>query len=172
MVFHRRRMQPPITSVKHIVQFANTVISNGARQVIAVVTAVAPPAQGATSDVPIGASVKALFLEYWIANTGAIDTDDQFIFTLEKAPSNSPGMTFTNMLNQMAYLNKNNVIYTSQGVISPQIDGATAIPVIRQWIKIPKGKQRMSIGDRWIVNCATVGTTLNMCGQTIFKEYT
>ncbi len=167
---HRSNLSP-INTNKHYVPQTNLVIASGARHSLAVATSVVAPAAATVDQVREGSIIKAVYLEYWIANTGASDTDDQFIFVFEKAPSNTPGATFTNMTNLQSYPNKKNVLFTSQGVISPQVDGATSIPVVRQWFKIPKGKQRMGFTDRLLVGVATIGTTLNLCGIAIYKEY-
>ncbi len=168
----RRRMQAPINTRKHFVPFTNTVVANGVRQALTVVQSVVAPAVANVFEVKEGSVLKAIHVEYWIINTGATNTDTQFIFTVEKVPVGAPGVTFTNMSNLMSYENKRNIFYTSQGVLGPQIDGSPSIPVIKDWLLIPKGKQRFGLGDRIQVSLAAIGTTINFCGISIYKEYT
>ncbi len=170
--FRRTGMRSPINSRKHFVQFANTVVAAGARQPLTIVTSVVAPAVATTQSVVEGSVIKAIHLEYWIIGSGATNTDTQFIFTVEKVPVGATGITFTQMANLMSYENKRNIFYTSQGVLGPMIDGSPSIPLIKDWLLIPKGKQRFGLGDKVQVSLAAIGTTINLCGVAIYKEYT
>ncbi len=134
--------------------------------------AVVAPATTLASDVKEGSIVKAIHLEYWIGNFSATTVSAQFVAVMEKVPANQAGVTFAQITNLGAYLNKKNILWTSQGVLSPSIDGGITIPVIRDWLKVPKGKQRMGQGDRLIFSIAAIGGILRECGLTTYKEYT
>ncbi len=79
-------------------------------------------------------------------------------------------MTLAQSQNLGAYPNKKNILYTTQGILADANDGGPTIPLIRGWIKIPKGKQRMGLDDRIVVNITAVGA-LRLCGISTFKEY-
>ncbi len=164
-------MLAPINSNKHYVQRTNINVANGARIAVLLAAAVTAPATASTDQVRQGSVVKAMFVEFWILNDGTSGNDTQFNLVLEKAPSNAPGVVFADMANMQAYLNKKNVLFMSQGVISPQLDGATSIPIVRQWFKIPKGKQRMGLGDRVILSISSIGAAMKICGFSTYKEY-
>ncbi len=78
-------------------------------------------------------------------------------------------MTYAQSLNLGAYPNKKNILYTTQGVIGGR--DTQAIPVMRQWLLIPKGKQRMGLADKVEVTIASTGTAMQRCGIFTFKEY-
>ncbi len=113
--------------------------------------------------------MKAIFLEYWLKGTGASDADTQFNFVFFKNPGGSNDMSVADSLNLMAYDNKKNIFFSSQGVIGG-VGGGQSIPVVRQWFKIPKGKQRMGLNDELTVFVGSTGEALQLCGQAIYKE--
>ncbi len=157
-------MRPPITSVKHIVQTSPTIINLGA--ILNITLAFANDLTGATS-VKIGSVVKAIFVEMWIGGDGAQTSSTTL--SLEKNPSGRTAMSNPDSANLHNYDNKNNIFYTSQGIIGDS--NSNPQPLIRQWIKIPKGKQRMSKGDALILNITGLTGDVNVCGMTIYKEY-
>ncbi len=165
-----RRMLAPINSVKHYVQRATANIVSGTRVGVVLSDAVVAPATSTTADVREGAIIKAMYLEFWVKGTGASDAFTQFIGVLEKAPGDQVGVTFTDMTNMSSYDNKKNVLYMTQGVIGG-IGGGQSVPIVRQWFKIPKGKQRQGKGDAIIFSIASIGTTAQHCGFTTYKEY-
>ncbi len=164
-------MVAPINSVKHYVPRANVSLASGAGQANVVVNSVVAPAQTTAADVKEGAVVKAVHLEYWLWGGGTTGVDTQFVIVVEKAPSARASIGAAEMLNIGAYANKKNIFYQSQGVIGAGVDGSQAIPVIRDWLLIPKGKQRFGFGDRLVVSFTTVGSSIQICGQATFKEY-
>ncbi len=165
-----RRMIPPINTVKHYVQRSNVTIADGTTSVTSIVDAVIPPATGATHEVREGSVVKAIYLEVWYMGAGATGVDTQFILVFSKAPSGLAAFSFSDTLNLQAADNKKNIFFTSQGVIGGS--DTQAIPVHRGWIKIPKGKQRMGLGDRLLLNTSTIGAAMQLCAIFIYKEYT
>ncbi len=169
MVFHRR-MQAPINTVKHYVGQPKFDIAVGTSTTLEIADVVAAPVNTTREKVSEGSLIKAIHFEYWlIANTSA-GSNTQFVMTIEKAPSGVSDPTFADMLNLGGYKNKKNILYTTQGVTVSDIS-AQAIPVIRDWLKIPKGKQRFGQGDRMLVTFATVEQILTVCGISTFKEY-
>ncbi len=164
-------MVAPINSVKHYVARPNASVASGSAIANVIVDGALAPATTNTFDVKQGAVVKAVHLEYWLWGGGATGEDTQFVFVVEKAPSGRASIGAAEMLNMQAYENKKNIFYQSQGVIGAGVDGSQAIPVIRDWLLVPKGKQRFGLGDRLVVSMTTVGTAMQICGQATYKEY-
>ncbi len=169
-MFHRRKLVAPINTIKHITQRSRVNQASGTNQNLVVVESVVAPASGTTFEVLEGAIVKAVFIELWIVDAGASGSTAQFTISVEKVPGNSTLMTFTNSANLSAYPNKKNIFYVTQG-ITTNLNDTNSVPIIRQWISIPKGKQRMGLGDKIVLNIASVTAVLSHCGLSIFKEY-
>ncbi len=166
-----RRMVAPINAIKHYVQKTNTVITSGARNSTVLIHAVAVSDVSSTDDVVEGSIVKAIYCEWWIKGTGTADADTQFNVVLEKVPgAGATGIDFTEMLNMGSYDNKKNIFFAGQGVIGG-IGGGQAIPILRGWYKIPKGKQRFGLGDFFQISVASTGETAQECGFATYKEY-
>ncbi len=165
-------MVAPINSNKHYVARTNVGIAAGAGLSVDVADAVVAPAAANAFDVRQGAVLKAVHLEYWIWNSSTTGVDTQFVLIVEKVPSGAGAATVSEMLNLGAYNNKKNVLFTTQGVLGAGIDGSPALPLIRDWVLIPKGKQRMGLGDKIVVGVTTVGGGLQLCGMALYKEYT
>ncbi len=107
----------------------------------------------------------------WLKGEGAADADTQFIVTFEKVPgAAAAGMDFTDMANIGAYPNKKNILFVSQGVIGG-LTGGQSVAVMRNWYKIPKGKQRQGLGDFFQVHIAAIGQAIQVCGFATYKEY-
>ncbi len=162
-------MVAPISSIKHYVAKTNSTIATGTTIVHTVATAVAKgAARSATNVVEEGCVLKAIHLEYWLKGTGSTSTT-QFVFIVYKLPSGQANPTQTDMLNLQAWNNKKNILFSSQGVLSEEGAGQS-IPVIRDWMKVPKGKQRFGLEDKFQVAISSVGT-LQFCGLATYKEY-
>ncbi len=168
----RRGMRSPINSVKHYIQTTNATIANNAIETIPVIEGVVAPATAATKDVKEGSVVKAIYIERWLNGASTTSgTNSQFVLTVEKKRVAETDMTFSQSQNLMAYPNKKNILYTTQGVLGSELAGANAVPIIRQWFPIPKGKQRFGLGDELVVNISAIITT-RRCGMATYKEYT
>ncbi len=165
-----RRMLAPINSVKHYIHVENATVASGARRGVVLIDATAAPATSAVEDVKEGAIIKAVFIESWVKSNASAGTDTKFQFQIEKVPAGQVGVSFTQMNNLQTYDNKKNTLFFSQGVIGDLT--TQAIPVVRQWFKIPKGKQRFGLGDRLIINVAATAAEINNCGFATYKEYT
>ncbi len=162
-------MLAPISSIKHYSQRSNAAVATGVALSHTAANAVAKG--GSRSDPSIveeGCVIKAVYLEYWIC--GTLDgTTTQFTFVAYKLPSGQATATATNMGALGAWNNKKNILFSSQGVL-PEGESSMSIPVIRQWVLIPKGKQRFGLGDQFMVTVFSVGT-LQFCGFATYKEY-
>ncbi len=164
-------MRPVIVSVKHYVQFTNALVTSGGVSVNVLANAVVNTALPATTaDVKEGSIVKAIFIEMWLKGIGASDADTQFNMAVYKNPNGGSVMTAANLNNLMAYQNKKNVLYATQGVIGG-VGGGQSVAVLRQWIKIPKGKQRMGLDDSFELAVTATGESIQRCGLVVFKEY-
>ncbi len=164
-------MLAPINTVKHYVGQPKFAVALGTSTSLELVDVVAAPVNTTREKVSEGSLIKSVHYEYWIIAAGSIDTVTQFVMTIEKSPSNLPDPTFADMLNLGGYKNKKNVLYTTQGIIPSNDNGSNAVPIIRDWLLIPKGKQRFGQGDRLLVSFATVETALDVCGISTYKEY-
>ncbi len=166
----RRRMLAPINSVKHYVGQPLFTVGVGASVTLELVDVVAAPVSTNREKCNEGSLVKAIHVEYWILSDGVSGTVTTFIMTIEKSPSNALDPAFSDMLNLGGYANKKNILYTTQGIVASDTVGQ-AVPIIRDWIKIPKGKQRMGQEDRMLITFASVNQIMHVCGMAIYKEY-
>ncbi len=162
-------MRPVIHSQKHYRQITLTNVTTGVRILDVLVTAVAGPDANLENEVIEGAVVKAIYVELWLIGGTA---DQFFTITLSKDPSGHNGVTFTEMTSLFTFDNKKNIMYTTQG-LAPNDGVGQPVPVIRQWFKIPKTKQRFGLGDKIRLAIASRGDgTLTVCGFATYKEYT
>jgi len=161
----------PINSIKHYVHRTQGGISSGGISVNDVAKAVVAPAAATSFDVLQGSVLRAVHLEIWLIGSDTAGTIGQFDLTVEKLPSGLTAMTFTQSVNLGSYPNKKNVLYATQGNFGQAVDGISQMPLIKGWFKIPKGKQRMGLGDRIVVNVSATGESMNICGLFVYKEY-
>ncbi len=161
-------MRPPINSVKHIVQHTITQVATATVTTLRDIHAVPIQSVDTPSEVSEGSVIKAVFVEIWLLGTF---NEGSFVLAVEKSPAGNPDPTFTEMTTLNAYENKKNILFMSQGLI-PE-DNANPMPVLRQWIKIPKGKQRFGNQDKLKINIASLGADdVQFCGFTLYKAYT
>ncbi len=164
-------MRAPITSRKHIFQISQATVGQG----LVVITEFLNSIEGARSQpqhVAEGANIKACYVEFWVSQDSASVVGSYTIILL-KNPANSSNPTSANMAALHDYKNKNNILFTGQGLVTPNDGGQ--VPVLRAWYKIPKGKQRMALGDTLeivIRNNNATAIDINFCGLVIYKEYT
>ncbi len=164
-------MKAVIKSKKHIVQISQATVAQAA-----VLTTVLVEAKEATSSVPSvveeGAIVKACYVEFWLSQDSA-SVVGSYTVALFKDPGGNAGLNATQMAALHDYDNKKNILFTAQGLLTPNDGGQ--VPVLRQWYKIPKGKQRFGLGDVLKVSIRNNNATaidINLCGLAIYKEYT
>ncbi len=163
-------MRPVISSVKHYVQISLSTVSASTALTTTLIQGVelGNVSAGSSTEVPAGASIKAIFVEIWIRSTEL--TPGTVLVSLVKTPTNQ-GMTFTESVALHTYDNKKNVLYHTQGLTNENSTGA--IPFMRGWFKIPKGKQRFGLGDKLILQIASQAAIDNViCGFATYKEYT
>ncbi len=166
-----RGMRATINSVKHYVPNTNTEIASGAVRNVVVADAVASGEPRVnTFDIEEGAVVKAIYIEQWLNGQGTAGTGTgQFVLVISKQPSGVADPTITNMTALQDWDNKKNIFYTTQGVIGGV--GNQSLPLYRDWVLIPKGKQRMGRGDTITVTIGMVGVAADNCGIATYKEY-
>ncbi len=170
MALHKRRMLAPINTVKHYVGQPRVSLGLGLSQSLEIADVVPAPVSNDREKVAAGSVIKSIHFEYWIVGNGASGTTSQFVFTIEKVPSGVSDPTFADLLNLGGYDNKKNVLFSSQGIIASAA-GGQSVPIVRDWILIPKGKQRMGHKDRIVISFATVEQPLAFCGISTYKEY-
>lgn len=162
-------MKAIITSRKHIVQRSLDLVQEQSRNNFTVVQVVEDQ-PNAPGEVVVGAVVKAVFLELWLLGESSQPCTATWI--IEKVQNSVVSATQTQMQALDTYPNKRNIFKMGQGIIGDS--NANPIPVIREWIKIPKGKQRMAVGDALKFSVSCIGETdngLEYCGFALFKEY-
>ncbi len=161
-------VRPTINSEKHIVPEVFNAVGEGTiRNTLLVHAQDVSAMTGAVQDVTTGTIIKAVWIELWMIasaqNLGSITV------SVEKQVGESVAMTFAQSAQMNDYSNKKNIFYITQGIIPEQ--NGNPIPFIRQWIKIPKGKQRFGLNDKLRVNVAANVEAVSMCGMYIFKAY-
>ncbi len=162
-------VRPTINSDKHYRPISLTTVAENSATSFSVVIAKKDVAD-VSSEVRTGAVVKAVFVELWYMSSGSQPTFQ--VSTIEKISSGGPLPTSTQMSDLFTYPNKKNILLTSQGLIGDA--NSNPIPVFRQWVKIPKGKQRFGLGDQLTVTVAARGEAthdIEVCGMVIYKEY-
>jgi len=162
-------MRAPIHSQKHFHQVTLSTATTLAESDSVFLSSVHVSDKNNPNEVEEGAIVKAVFLEMWVIGS----SQDQFYTAIfHKMPAGVVQATFSEMTNLTEYDNKKNILFTSQGLASNDGVG-NPIPIHRGWLKIPKGKQRMGLGDALVFQIASRGdATISFCGLGIYKEYT
>ncbi len=171
MARFRRRMLAPINTIKHFVARTATVTAANTIANLVVADASIAPASANTNDVLEGAIIKAVRIELWMALVQSTVTNtSQATFIVEKVPAGQTPATVAQLLNLQAYPNKKNILYTFQG-LAPNAVVANPIPFLREWVLIPKGKQRFGLGDSLVLSFVSVAQAVETCGMFIYKEH-
>ncbi len=158
-----------INSEKHIVQFPIDTASMGVSTSIEIIRAVdVSDLSGDAFQVSTGTEIKAVFVELWLLTTST--TISSVVVTIEKKPASAPNMTSVNAGNLHDYSNKKNILWTGEGLTGDF--NSNPIPVLRQWIKIPKGKQRFGLADQLRLTITPSTQDHNFCGMAIYKART
>ncbi len=156
-----------VHSTKHYVQqsIGTAVVGTPISTIIA--TAVKVVDKNGTAEVEEGTSIKAVYLELWLRS--AATAAASFTCIVVKRPSGlgAPSAADLAALGDMD--NKKNIFFTSQGLVN-DVD-STALNIYRGWIKIPKSKQRMGLGDTLSWHLSAIGQSINFCGFQTYKEY-
>ncbi len=163
------RIKPMVHSIKHYISSTNTSVASGAARVVVLADAILVGTPASTLEIIEGSTLKSVFIEHWIKSSATAGTSVQFSAVLEKVPANASSASVSNVANLQAYENKKNVLWHGQGVLG---DTTTqGVPILRQWFKIPKGKQRFGFGDRLVLTIVAVGEAFRTCGSSTYKEY-
>ncbi len=167
-MFHRRRgMRSPINSAKHYVQVSLSAVAASAAVDVPIAVAVEAPSADTPQEVREGAVVKAVFVEMWCRADST--TGGTILLSLIKRNGNGADITFAQSIALHDFLDKKNVLYHTQGLTN--IAAGVATPFIRQWFAIPKGKQRMGLGDKLYLNLSSQTEGHLICGFMTYKEY-
>ncbi len=156
-----------VHSTKHYVQQSIGTVVVGTNEDEDLVIAVPVVDKNIVTEVEEGATVKAIYIELWIRS--AATAAASFVFIVCKRPSGTNNPTDAEMAALGDWNNKKNILFTSQGLTN-DVD-SSAMNLYRGWIKIPKGKQRMGLGDVLSWHLRTVGQSINFCGFATYKEY-
>jgi len=164
-------LRPIIQSKKHIFQMSQATVG----QALVVNNVIAQAIEGA-STTPVfineGATVKACYVEFWVSQDSA-SVVGSYTVILYKDPGGTNAVDTGQMAALHDYPNKKNILFTAQGLLTPNDGGQ--VPVVRGWYKIPKGKQRFGLADRLILairNNNATAIDINFCGVALYKEYT
>jgi len=160
-------VRPMVHSTKHYVQHSIGTVVVGTNENEFFASAVQVVDKNQVFEVEEGSTIKAVYVELWIRS--AATSAASFTFIICKIPSNAGSPTDAELAALGTWDNKKNVLFTSQGLIN-DVD-SSALNLYRGWIKIPKGKQRMGLGDSLSWHLRTVGQSLNFCGFVTYKEY-
>ncbi len=160
-------VRPMVHSTKHYVQqsIGSSVVGTPTNTTI--VSGVAVVNKNAVAEVEEGTSVKAIFVEQWLRS--AATAASSFVFIILKRPGGLGAPTDAQLAALGDFPNKKNILFCSQGLVN-DVD-STALSVHRGWLKIPKSKQRMGLGDIISWHLRAVGQTINFCGFETYKEY-
>ncbi len=160
-------MRPIVVTTKHINQNTPTTAASGVRINITLIDAVAVADVDTPSEVQEGSVVSAIYIESWVnANS---TTPGACVYVIEKiSGSGTPSINAGQMAALMTYQNKKNILFTFVGLTNS--NATAAIPVMKGWLKIPKGKQRFGLGDKLVLSLLGQVSDAKICGFSIFKE--
>ncbi len=161
-------MKAPIHSKKHYFQTTLSTVTNGAIKNELLIHALEAPA--AVNQVEEGSIIKAVFVEYWLIQATA--SIGSFTAGLYKNPGGSNSMLSADAAGLGDYDNKKNILYVTQG-LAPA-NSTFQLNLVRQYFKIPKGKQRFGLGDKlqFFIRNNNATDDMNYCGFATYKEYT
>ncbi len=159
-------MKPIIHSEKHIIQNSLRTVTSGNVEVLTLAEAVDVPGTNNT-HVAVGAVIKALNVENWVI-TG--DTaHGSIVMAIMKLPGGVNVPNAAEMANLNDYANKKNIFYLTMGLTNDSAN--SAIMNGPGLVLIPKGKQRMGLGDEWVQVSFSQALDQILCGKVIYKEY-
>ncbi len=157
-----------VHSEKRIVQITLSQVAVGSQAAFPIVSALQNVTATDPREVSIGTTVKAVYFELWLLGDGQQPNTSTVIFY--KAPSGVGAPTVIQMSDLNGWDNKNNIFEYHQGLIGDA--NTNPSPFFRGWIKIPKGKQRMSIGDKIMFSVHAITEGMQFCGGAVYKAYT
>jgi len=161
-------VRPVVHSIKHYVQKSIVTVVASTVNVTTLVKAVKVLSVNLVNEVVEGTIIKAVYLEYWIRAGDTAPASG--VVALYKKSSDTSDPSTTEMAALGDWDNKKNVLFVQQGLYNDQ--DADAIAVVRQWFKIPKGKQRFGLGDELNLAVFAQGAIdQHICGFAVYKEY-
>ncbi len=169
----------PINSVKHIVETSGILAASTNTVLDELISGNSVYALATTNGVPAGAKVNAFYFSFFaIAEGGEVAAEvplvdwyviknpgDTFASTFDSINLPTPGATG-------AHVNKNKIIHTEKGLAGGGDASTAGVPMIfKGVIKLPRGMQRIAVGDRFQI-CARANFNTKFCLQAIYKHYT
>ncbi len=158
-------MRAIVHSKKHYVQKSLATVTAGTASAIIIVQPVTEPSSNEV-EVEEGATIKAVYAEMWV-KAGDTAGGSTLVTLVKTTDGQTP--TFADMVALDAYNNKKNVLYHTQGITPRQ--EANPVAFVRQYFKIPKGKQRFGQGDRLYLVVSAQALDNIICGFFTYKEY-
>ena len=155
-------MKQIIQSTKKIQQYTVSSVAIGTKTNITCLKA-EQDYTGSVNRCPVGAVVKAVYVELWLL--GVDQQPGSFVCSIEKDEGGKSNMDYTDSISLDTYTNKKNLFKITQGLIGDA--NANPTPIFREWILIPKGKQRMGLGDEVKINLSAITNDLQYCGMNI-----
>ncbi len=159
----------PISYEKHYVQAGPAVTAAAAITKLPIAISVALNAANAANEVPLGAHVKAVFIELWVGGDGLGGTLSQCdIMVAKNNIAEDTALTAAQSLlpNDLEW--KNQIFLKSKGNLESRID-AGFIPFLRGWVKIPKTHQRFGKSDMLSLYITASTAAVSFCGQIVYK---
>ncbi len=168
MVFRRRSNKGTvIDSVKHEVRYSNLLSAGGVVTEIVIATGKNAQDVSADTDVKTGALIKAIFFENNYNFEGNITAVfDWFIVKIKQ------GQTIANFDPAVPNTPIRSQVFQWGMEMPAGINNSGSVKRMGTLL-IPKGKQRMSEGDRWslMYRRSAGGNVVDACGHFIYKEY-
>jgi len=118
-------------------------------------------------EIRIGSIVKAVYVEMWMMATS--QQPATITTAVSKQVDGGSGINATEFTDLNGYANKKNIFELHQGLIGDA--NTNPVPFFRGWIKIPKGKQRMGLGDAIVYSTKAISEDVQYCGVFIYKVY-
>jgi len=160
-------MRPRVQTVKKYIQWTITPVSVGTTVSKTIAKSVAIVNLDPGFEVREGATVSAVYIELWVI--GQSDSaSGNVLVSFYKRTGGDSNMTQAEHIALSTYDNKKNIFYHTQGITNDGVANAT--PFIRQWFKIPRGKQRMGLNDNLMLAVSTEAEAVNFCGFATYKE--
>ncbi len=168
MVFRRRSGKGNIIdSVKHEVRYVDLLATGGSVKIVTIAKAKNTPDISSDEQVKTGSVIKAIFFENHYNTEGNVT--GVFDWAIQKAKS---GQTFSSFDPAIPNLPTRSQKFLWGMEMPAGINNSSAVKRIGTLL-IPKGKQRMSEDDAWILTYrSSVGAGQeDACGHFIYKEY-
>ncbi len=160
-------MRPRVKTKKHFFQVTLSTASTGTTNVETFLSTVETTLANAAVEAAEGSIVTAFYAEIWAIGGSA---DQFFTSVIAKLPGGVGNITNADLSDLYSYDNKKNILYTTQGLASN--DGTSIpLPLVKQWFKVPKSKQRFGLGDKLQFAIASRGSDkITYCGFFMWKE--